>query len=279
MKKIKLAALICLVFSTTVFSQVKQEASRRTHAFSLPIGRILYDADSNVIAMTLTTKGGKINVLLNEPKILELSKKKIDSLKISGEEYLKSVRGFIAGEYNPKRGFWEHCWICNTTLCHNPNHLPGCGWEECYWGLCPPGEHPFSLLIDSDKKVLAKTEKNEASVRPHAFNLPAEKIIYDADGNALGMAIKTKDGGLNILLDEGKILESSKQQIDSLKISKEEYMKTLRRHLTGGEVNPKAGGTTPLCWVAVYCHNPNHPIGCGWMELRPCGGWNLDRPR
>ncbi len=74
-------------------------------------------------------------------------------------------------------------------------------------------------------------------MKPHAMNLPIEKIVYDAAGNIIEIILRTKEGS-----PVPKVVVAGSNSI------------------SGEENTPKKKCRT------VYCHNPLHPPGCGWQE-------------
>lgn len=112
---------------------------------------------------------------------------------------------------------------------------------------------------------------------PHLKDNRIEKVMYDTNDNVVGIVIKTKSGEKEVMLNEERVIECARTEIESKKISKEEYVKSLRKYLITGETKALLSG---VCWVVVYCNNPNHAPGCGWWQQVPCdGNWGLDRPR
>lgn len=108
--------------------------SKEFHSFNLPVEKIIYDADDNIVAMAIKTKNSEINVLIDEVRIIELSKEHIKSLKISNEDYLKALCKYIAtGEVNPKLAWPIKCWQvpCNGSCNMGPG-CPGKVWR-CKW--------------------------------------------------------------------------------------------------------------------------------------------------
>lgn len=104
------------------------------HAINLPIEKIIYDADGNIVAMAIKSKTGEINVLIDEVRVLGLSKNQIERLRISNEDYLKALHKFIAtGEANPAIGWPIECWQvpCNGSCGMGPS-CPGKVWR-CKW--------------------------------------------------------------------------------------------------------------------------------------------------
>jgi hypothetical protein len=213
--------------------------------------RILYDFEKNLLGVAQKEENGSVKVYMNEARILELSKNELESTNTGKEEYIKSVRTYLETGNTPK--MLNKCWRCWTVLCNNPNHPPGCGWTECGWVNC--GGHVL-----------------EVSGR---YKHP-EIIIYDSEKNFLAMSIKDKNGVLKIFIDEARIIELSQERIKSLNISNKDYIKSLQDYLTTRDYKtyqpgqPVYGETTPVSnCVTVYCNNPNHPPGCGWLECNP----------
>ena len=128
-----------------------------------------------------------------------------------------------------------------------------------------------AVLIDGkDEKTGAKSSK-EAQPGTYAVYLPVEKIICDADGNILVMAVKTKTKEINVVIDEVRIIELSKEKIKSLKISNEDYLKALYKYISTGEANSQI--EWPIeCWQ-VPCNGscntgpscPGKVWRCKWV--------------
>ena len=114
--------------------------------------------------------------------------------------------------------------------------------------------HPEIIVFDLDCNIVASVEPN---------SMP----------NRISMNVKS-----SVLLDDAKVGELAIKRTDNLKTTKEAFAKDLKNVLSSGKQNAKMN-MPGWCWVEVFCNNPNHAAGCGWLELRPCGGWNIDRPR
>jgi len=110
------------------------DKGQSTHVIDLSVEKIIYDADGNIVIMATKAKSGKINVLIDEVRITELSKAQIKNLKISNEEYLKALYKYITtGEANPQIGWPIECWQvpCNGS-CNTGPSCPGKVWR-CKW--------------------------------------------------------------------------------------------------------------------------------------------------
>lgn len=84
----------------TVEEVTEKKVVSGKHLFRLPVETIVYDADSNIVALVLKTKDGKLNL-------------------------------FEAESYQPGIPSWGDDVDCWTVYCNNPSHPTGCGWREC----------------------------------------------------------------------------------------------------------------------------------------------------
>jgi hypothetical protein len=136
---------------------------------------------------------------------------------------------------------------------------------------CPCGKNIWAGDKESTARICDYLKTLYGTAQRHP-----EIVIYDSDRNVLATSRKSKNGEINVFIDEARLLELSKKEIDSLKISNEEFIKSIRDYLTTGDVKsyqpgqPSWGEPTisKNCWT-VFCNNPNHPAGCGWRECSP----------
>jgi hypothetical protein len=99
------------------------------------------------------------------------------------------------------------------------------------------GAKSINREVDGKGRPAAKSLDKELP-RPHPFNIPIEKITYDAAGNILEIVLRTKEG-----VPVPKVVVAGSGQIT-------------------GDSDPQVKCKT------VYCHNPLHPPGCGWQECK-----------
>jgi hypothetical protein len=99
---------------------------------------VIYDS-GKIIALSGKDTYNNVRVYMNEARLLELAGEQLANLKISKEDFLKKLNlHLLAGEvsqfnsyaYQPGQPVYGGDG-CKNVYCNNPNHSPGCGWQEC----------------------------------------------------------------------------------------------------------------------------------------------------